>query len=504
MNGSFSYNLSVSKDLSLSPLGWTESKFVPSFITGTKFTLIPSSFNFDTNVSQTRSRSVDRHGAEKSNFTRSTSQKFSSTLKPFGSVSSNFSLNRKFDSQNAQITRLKFGREMDRTQSVSLSYKPPILSWLGPNYSYRVNYHEKENTKVVLEEGKFGRDADNSISHSVSASLNMSNLLVSVGAPKKGDKAGLLSPRWALGMVRAVTDRFQSISGSVQKDRRSNWFNLKGRPTLAFQFGAQDEPGVVTDTTLTGRSTTSSSGQSWSAKSGLKLLFGVTVSTGVSSDFKSNISSTGQTDSRTMTFPQVSTRWGDFGKLYLIRKLVQNSSVDFGYTEKKTEEGTNDLNELYSESTSKNFSPLFSWSASWAKNLSSSLSSNRSYSENINHRQSSTVTTQTTSSLQASIKYSFKAPQGLKLPGLGKVKFQSNLNLNLDYKINNSKNETKNAANPVTKWDQTKSIILGGSYSFSQKVKGGLKVEVSDRHDLKTNRKTKVRDVGIWTEIRFD
>jgi hypothetical protein len=503
LTGSFSYNLSTNKDLSISPFGWTGSKFVPSFFTGTKFTLIPSSISFDTNVSQTRTHSVDRHQSETSNFVRTTNQKFSSTLKPFGSVSTNFSFNRKLDSQNAQIKKLRFGREMDRSQSVSLSYKPPILTWLGPNYSYRVNYHEKENTKVLLEGGKFGRDADNSISHSVSASLNASNLLTSIGAPKKGDEVKVFSPRGALGLVRSVTDRLQSVSGSLQRDRRSNWFNLKGRPTLAYQFGTQDEPGVESDTTLTGRPKTSSSGQSWNAKSGVNLFFGVSVSGGISSDYKSNIASTGQTDSRTLTFPQVSTRWGDFGKLYLIRNLVQNSSIDFSYTEKKTEDGTADLTELYSESISKNFSPLFSWSATWARNLSSSLSSNRSYTENINHRQSGAVTTQTTESLQASIKYSFNAPQGVKLPGLGKVKFQSNLNVNLDYKLNKSINETKGLPDP-TKDDQTKSYTLGGSYSFSKKVKGGLKFEHSRRDDKKTNRETQVWDVGIWTEIRFD
>lgn len=504
MSGSFSYNLSLKKDLFLSPLGWTASKFVPKFISGTRLTVIPSSFSFDTNISQTRSQSVDRHGAVTTNFSRRTTQKFSGSMKPFGSVSANFSLNRSLDSQRAQVTRLKFGRETDRTQSVSLSYKPPFLAWLGPNYSLRVNYHDKENSKVVLDGGKFGRNADNSVSHSAGASLNLSDLLISLGAPKKGEEVGLLSPRRVLGALRMVTDRFQSISGSFQKDRRSNWFNLVGRPTLEFQLGLSTEPGVETDSTLTGQTNTSSSGQSWSAKSGVNFIAGVNVNTSVSSDYKSSISSTGQSDSRTLTFPQISTRWGGLGKLFLFKKLVQSSSLDFGYTQKKTEEGTPGLSQLYSKSISKNFSPLLSWSATWAKNLSSTLTSNRSYAENTNIRQGNTVTTQTSSSLRASIKYSFSAPQGIKLPLFGKVKFQSNLNLNLDFKLDHTKSETKGVPNPVTKDDRTRSVTLGGSYSFSRKVKGGLKIEVSDRYNRKTDRKQMIRDVGLWTEIRFD
>ena len=510
LSGSFSYNFQTNKDLSISPLAWTASKFIPKFLSGTKITLLPSNISFDTGISQTRTQKVDRHGELTSNFSRKTTQEVSSSMKPFGSVSTNFSFNRSFDSQRARLTRLKFGRETDRTQSLSLSYKPPFLMWLGPNYSYRINYHEKENSKVNPKEldptstRQFGLDADNSISHSVGASLNISQFLTSLGAPKKDEKFGILSYKRVLGTLKFFADRFQSVSGSFQKDHRSNWFNLVGRPNLKYQFGFVDDPGVTSDSTLTGRTNTSSSGQGWSAKSGLNLISGVNISTSISSDTKSSISSNGQTDSRTITFPQVSARWGDFGKLFLINKLVQSSSLDFNYTEKKTEEGTADFDVLNSKSINRNFSPFFSWSANWAKNLSSTLSSNRSQTENTNYRQSGTVTTQTNSSMRASIKYSFSAPKGITLPLFGKMKFQSNLNVNLDFKLDNVKNETKGVPNPVTKDDKTQSIILGGSYSFSKKVKGGLKIEVSDRHDRKTDKKTMVRDVGLWTEIRFD
>ncbi|UCE18235.1 MAG: cell surface protein SprA [Gemmatimonadota bacterium] len=511
LSGSFSYNLQSKKDLSLSPLAWTASKFVPKFISETKITLIPSNISFDTSINQTRTQKVDRHDILTSNFSRKTTQKVNSSMNPFGSVSANYSFNRGFDSQRAQVMRLRFGRETDRTQSLSLTYKPPFLKWLGPNYSYRINYHEKENTKVKPQEidttststREFGLDADNSISHSIGASLNVSQFLTSLGAPKKDEKIGLLSYKRVLGTLKYVTDRFQSVSASFQKDRRSNWFSLLGRPTLDYQFGFSSEPGIGSDPNLTGQTHTSSSGQGWSAKSGLNLMAGVNVSTSISSDNKSTVSSTGRSDSRTMTFPQVSTRWGDFGKLYLIRNLVQSSSLDFSYTEKKTEEGTDNFKVLRSESVNKNFSPLFSWSATWAKNLSSTLTSNRTETVNTDH-QRDTETVQTNSSLRASFKYSFSAPQGITLPLFGKVKFQSNLNVNLDFKLDNTKNITKNAANPVTKDDQTRSISLGGSYTFSKKVKGGLKVEISDRHDRKTDKKTMVRDVGLWTEIRFD
>ena len=515
LSGSFTYDLSTKKDLSLSPLGWTTSKFVPKFISGTKITVIPSNISCKMDMSESKSESFDlRHEKTTYKSNRSTSQNFSGSMKPFGSVTTNFSLNRKIDSQGkgwkARLTTLNFGREMDRSQSFSINYKPPLLSWLGPSYSYRVNYHDRENSKVDPSQvdststRKFGLDADHSINHSASASLNPSQLLVSLGAPKKGDKVGLLSPRMILAMVRILTDRFQTISGSYQIDQRSSFFNLLDRPSWQYQFGLRDSALVRTDPNLTGQNYTSSSGESWSAKSGVNLIAGVSANTSYSFNNKQSLSSSGKTETETVVFPQVSVRWGELGKLYLLRELVQSSSFDFSYKRDETKDGPPGLSEenLFSVKTSQSFSPLFSWSASWAKNLKSTLSSNWTETITSNRRQGSTDTKQTTSSLQASIDYRLTASEkGIKFPLLGKTKLKSDLSLKLDFKLNHNTTETDGR---TTKEDKTRSITLGGSYSFSRKVKGGLKIDVSDRHDVKTQRKTKVRDVGIWTEIRFD
>ena len=41
------------------------------------------------------------------------------------------------------------------------------------------------------------------------------------------------------------------------------------------------------------------------------------------------------------------------------------------------------------------------------------------------------------------------------------------------------------------------------SYTFSQQIKGGLSARWQDSNDNTLNRKSHVRELQIWTEIRF-
>ena len=101
--------------------------------------------------------------------------------------------------------------------------------------------------------------------------------------------------------------------------------------------------------------------------------------------------------------------------------------------------------------------------------------------------------------------YSFRAPGGIRIPLLGKLRFKSEVNINLKVSKNSSLSE-KILANGKYELIDNKSdftVSPNISYSFSRQVKGGITARWQDTEDKKTNRRNHVRELQIWAEIRF-
>ena len=87
----------------------------------------------------------------------------------------------------------------------------------------------------------------------------------------------------------------------------------------------------------------------------------------------------------------------------------------------------------------------------------------------------------------------------------GDGKFRSNISVTLGVKKNASKTETSNRGKPYVasadKSDFTWNVVL--TYSFSRQIKGGLSTRWQDSNDNYRNRRSHLREISIWTEIRF-
>jgi len=207
-----------------------------------------------------------------------------------------------------------------------------------------------------------------------------------------------------------------------------------------------------------------------------------------------------------VSFPDISIRWGNVGKLGPLKSILESSSLDFGYSRKVDERGDEDLKNLTSKGISKQFSPLFSWTARWKKNLSTNLKNSRSSSETKTYRGSATTTKREEQTNSFNISYSFSSPKGIRLPILGKrIKFTSNLNLSLDISTRQTLERTALEGRGFNTNSDTKELRIQptASYSFSKNVTGGLNALWMNSDDKKTNQKRRVRELGFYTELRF-
>jgi hypothetical protein len=107
-------------------------------------------------------------------------------------------------------------------------------------------------------------------------------------------------------------------------------------------------------------------------------------------------------------------------------------------------------------------------------------------------------------SLKINFTYSFSAPQGLKLPLLNKLKFNSQLSITLDVSISGTKSEsTTNGRKSIDADRKIISVEPRLTYQFSRTITGGIKARWNDSNDKIQQRKHHVRELGIWTEIKF-
>ncbi|MCP4704332.1 MAG: hypothetical protein GY865_06960 [candidate division Zixibacteria bacterium] len=133
------------------------------------------------------------------------------------------------------------------------------------------------------------------------------------------------------------------------------------------------------------------------------------------------------------------------------------------------------------------------------RSVSESKSLN-SQNGSISSRSRSTLTNTT-----FSIKYSFSSPRGIKLPLFGRLKFKSNLSLSTD--ISFRKKIDERAANDggygETGNETNFMVSPSMQYSFSSQINGGLTGKWQTTNNVAQKKKSNIRELRIWVEIKF-
>ena len=244
--------------------------------------------------------------------------------------------------------------------------------------------------------------------------------------------------------------------------------------------------------------------ESYSAKSGIDFILGSKVNTGYSKSIQT--SSTQQTINKSMSFPSVDVSFGRLERYRIIGWLFKSFSVNTSYGRKTDQTINKNTNAKEKENVTNAFSPLVGVSFTWLGSVQTQgryeyTKSSAKVLTGGNVREQRSFNKNFT----LSTKYSFRSPTGFKIPILGRIKFQSTLTLSVDISKRMSKSETVGTKGEITPGNERTDFSVSPrvSYGFSANINGGLSARWQDTNDRRTGRKSNVRQLGIWTEIRF-
>lgn len=508
-NGSVTYDLTPRKSRSLPLFGWVDPGFLPPSVAKSQFYYLPSRLIFSSQIDRVKSYSVNRHLVRTDNYTCYLTEKVDAGYDPLRSLSTDYTLRLKQDSRWARLDRLDFGREIERVQTASLLYRPKIFRWSTQSFSYRANYHENNNIRSRTG-ATSGRNVYNSSTQTIRVRLDPSRALGWLFRPGWKEKAKPGSPASLLLALNQVVERMSSVSATHRRVKRFSWYRLSGRPSLGYQLGFTDVPGVESEPGV-GETNREHRSKGWDLKVGFEPIRGVNLTTMYEYDYSINKTSTARTDKRGVTFPKLILHWRLLGRMPMLRDAATSSSLDFGYWKKKDNAWITDpatgVKAPDSKGETDSFSPLFSWTTYWRNGVRTTFEADRTKTERTSgiFRGTKVTTESEANTYTASIDYSFSAPQGISIPFWGKrIRFTSKLNLGVDLNMKETRRENslQQGRRSVDTWEWT--FTTRASYGFSRRVTGGMLVEIGDRRDEVREQTRKVREVGFWTEFRFD
>ena len=213
----------------------------------------------------------------------------------------------------------------------------------------------------------------------------------------------------------------------------------------------------------------------------------------------------------TTVFPNIRATLTGFERIIRADKILSSSRLSSSYTYTEKERGSIDWDKPDYDKASflqqtYAFSPLISWSANWVFDVSTSLSYNLSKSVSTNFRDTfDAIQKSDTNSINSNISYSFRSPQGIKLPFLGTRmpvtnEMTTELGINWEKAISSNKGVQETI---VDKDTEKYSIIPKLTYNFSKNIKGGLQSNYDNTHDKKRDERIRTFSLSIWAEIIF-
>lgn len=534
------YDLGVSKPPSLAIFFWTKWIPIVKKISDDRLTLYPDTWKttarFNRSVTVIDDLNLERSSTIKRDFTGNMQMNY----KPFENLTTSLTYDTRRDLSDLDQVNItlknfkdfKLGLETHYGQRFNASYDPKLLEFLTASFGYRSNYTEDWDRNTESRRSSMSR------TWSVGGDFNHLQFLGGQGGRKKRGPVRAADRRRGTrtskeerekleernkhfydpvvkliaGVLRKLTGWVDPVKYSYNESYNNAVSGLLSRPSLGYRFGLNDDPDV--ERTQDNRPQVSAEGNGYELGSGFNLFGGLDTQVKFRESVTRDLIKQGKRYENTSTsWPDLTLRISRFKNLPLIQGPV-NKFIDVfaprtGYSRQVKESRDIDVGFISSKSISIRYNPLISINFK----LFRSLSMSASYSLSEDNRKNYNTVTQTlqteTNSTQSgfslSSNYSFSSPYGISIPFFGKLKFKSTVDLRLQVKMNKSITETStNGGAFVTSADKSDfSVSPVIAYTFSRQIKGGLTVRWQDTKDNHRGRNTHVREVQLWTEIRF-
>jgi hypothetical protein len=378
-------------------------------------------------------------------------------------------------------------REMSRRHTASARFNPRFVRWLEPRLTYSTTYQE-DHSPILLQSAALPEGAEdaynysNSTKREVGATLSFSQLV--------GGGGGQSS--W-----RSVATRLRALEARFSQEDFSRFELREVRPPLSYQFGIWPGEGAKERKS------------SWSLETsgGVKLFTDLSANTSFRHQEDESRFVQSHSGSRGTTWPTLDVSWTGLAKVLPVGDALTGATVNSRFTRKtslrgQVRDGEIDADKAL-ETLSLDWSPLASASLRWRNGLTTTLNVTLANGWTLDRQVPEPKRKKRAENSQTvGVSYSFRAPEGVEIPLLGKkVTFSSDLRLSLDLKRSSREERYEGDATPVASTSSF-SVKPGASYNFGV-VDSGLTAEYSQSRDKKLARTTRTIALHVWVLFPF-
>lgn len=308
---------------------------------------------------------------------------------------------------------------------------------------------------------------------------------------------------WA--RVVSYLARFENFTINYDNTYGSRYSRYEERPGFLYQLGL---PGQIEDEQ--DNLDMKENRDNFSVATGYPIMTNLSSTLNYSRTVDRRYSTASQKEITTV-FPNVRLTLGDFHKLIRAERLMTSSRLNTSYTYTERVRGSIDWdNDDWDKPSAKNkthsFSPLISWNASWHHRITTNISYNHSKATSLTFRETYTAERENTeNSISGNFSWSFRSPQGLKLPFFStRIPITNEMTTDLGVSWDRSKSVNEGSQETIIERDTERYRINPRfSYNFSRNIRGGMQSSYERSHDRRRDEKLRTISLSAWVEITF-
>lgn len=299
--------------------------------------------------------------------------------------------------------------------------------------------------------------------------------------------------------------RIDNVSFSYDNTYGSRYSRRDNRPSFLYQLGL---PGQIDDERE--ELDMKNIRDSYSLGTGYPILTNLTTTWNYSRTIDRRYSTASQKEITTV-FPSVRVTLTGFERIIRAERFLTSSRLTSNYTYTSRTRGTIDWDKHHwdkpnAQTETFSFSPLLSWHANWIRNITSTVNYNYSESITTTYRETFEAIQKSQSSvINANVSYSFRSPQGIKLPFFSqRMPITNELTTELGGSFEKSKSTNKGIQETmVERHTERYTINPRLTYQFSRNIKGGMISSYENSHDKLRDTTLKIFSLSMWVEVLF-
>ena len=536
--GSISYKIPFGRDNYIQPFKWIRKvPYLGDRLGEARWYYTPTSLDFSMDATETKSYNEPRVGQ---NITRpydfGLNRSISGSYKMFDNLNLNYSRKMRNslidfrDDKLKAIKELNPGIPLNVAETYSASFSPKLTNWLTPSLSYSANYNWQDNP---ANSSKSIDQLSNQNRISSSFSLDPAEIMKSFYKPKgatakrstrsagtssrsRGRSTRVTQPIKTpekeektdnkeiplLEFLYQTLDRVQPIQVSYSISRSNNNRGRVGEPGLLYRTGLVSDPELDTISAEAGAYPDNITINSdASLRSGIKI--SKNINTSLSYNQNMSRSQANGMENRNIArdyltfdnsgkkgipFPGWTLNVSQLEKIAFLSKVFTKLSLDHGFSGK--ESIVYQKGELQSSTYKLYFQPLLGLSMQFKNNISSTV--RMTMGKTISNRANGGASIVRDQNINASMNYQKKGGLTIPLPFLKNKRLENNINFTMSFDYSSSETRERNdqTSKFVRKnWNKTWKIEPRISYSFTQKVTGGIFYSYSESTTAMTGKR---------------